>query len=175
MSSNRLGLLLSVDELGPAAGDDLNFDLTAQNLSGAHAPVSDFIDLIGDIEIRVELSSGLEFKSTTDWTRPTGFVTAGPLATWKPDPVDSKNDTMQTALPSSREIEIQTQLTSDSLDDIPLEERCITAWVADSTPPPQADYVLGSLKQCLGDDPTVLFEEGNWPCSLSSPASESPR
>ena len=34
MSNNRLALLLSVDELEPDAGDDLNFDLTADIISG---------------------------------------------------------------------------------------------------------------------------------------------
>ena len=154
LSNNRLALRLSVDDLEPAAGDDLNFDLTATKVEGAG---TGFINLIGDIEIKVELSEGLQFKSTTDWTRPTGFVTSGRSATWQPGAVagDSSADR-----PQSREIEIQTELTSDSLDDIPLEERCITARVADSTPPPAADYALGSFTQCLGDDPPVLLEEG---------------
>ena len=71
--------------------------------------------------------------------------------------------------------DIETQLTSDSLTAIPLEERCITAWVADSTPPPAADYALGSLRECLGDDPPVLFEGGNldlftlYPCAGVTP------
>ena len=161
MSINRLALLLSVDDLEPAAGDDLNFDLTALNAGAAgRATVDDFIDLIGDIEIRVELSDGLDFKSTSDWTRPTGFTTTGRSATWKPEAVDKKGGT---DFPGSREIEIQTELTSDSLDTIPLEDRCFTAWVVDSTPPPPppADYALGSLTECLGDDPPVLFQEGS--------------
>ena len=75
--------------------------------------------------------------------------------------MDTKSDPNSHAdFPSSREIEIQTQLISDSLDDVPLEERCITARVSKSTPPPSDDYVLGRLKQCLGDDPLVLFERG---------------
>ena len=90
--------------------------------------------------------------------------------------------------PPFQEIAIQAQLTqSDSLDDIPLEERCITAWVSSSKPPPDPRYPLRRLTQCLGDDPLVLFDDppgggliaslitGNWICSLSIPASESPR
>jgi len=37
MRGNKLALLLSVDDLQPAPGDDLNFDLTAQNVQGGRA------------------------------------------------------------------------------------------------------------------------------------------
>ena len=176
MKGNKLGLLLSVDDLRPAPGDDLNVDLTARNYNIVASALSNYINLIDDIEIKVELSDGLEFKSTTDWTRPTGFVTSGQSATWKPEPVDAKSDpNVQADFPRFREIEIQTELTSDTLAVIPLEDRCITAWVVESTPPPAADYPLGSLKQCLGDDPLVLFEKGDldlftlYPCVGVSP------
>ncbi len=79
-------------------------------------------------------------------------------ATWSPP--DTETDISTTTPPYSQEIEIQTQLTSDSLESIPLEERCITARVVDSKPPPSPDYALGSLKQCLGDDPKLFFEGG---------------
>ena len=162
MSGNRLGLLLTVDDLRPDAEGNVNFGLTARNLNAEASIIGDYINLIGDIEIRVELSDGLEFKSAGDWTRPTGFTTSGRSATWKPKAVDSKTDpNSHAAFPVLRDITIQTQLTSDSLDDIPREERCIAAWVEDSKPPPNPDYVLGSLRQCLGDDPTVLLRKGS--------------
>ena len=47
------------------------------------------------------------------------------------------------------------------MDEILREERCITAWVASSKPPSAPDYALGSLTECLGDDPPVLLEEGS--------------
>ena len=177
MEGNRLGLLLSVDDLRPAGGGDVSFGLTAISLNPQ--ALSDYINLIDDIEIKVELSDGLEFKSITDWTRPTGFTTSGRSATWEPEAVDSKPDSDTPAnFLISREITIETQLTSgegQSLTDIPLGERCFTAWVSGSTPPHSPDYVLGSLKQCLGDDPTVLFEEEElnlftlYPCVGVSP------
>ena len=74
-----------------------------------------------------------------------------------------------------REIEIEVQLTADSLEDIPLEERCITRLAGGQHPPPNPDYVLGSLKQCLGDDPKVLFNQEKadlftiYPCAGVSP------
>ena len=71
---------------------------------------------------------------------------------------------------------IEARLTTDSLTDIPLQERCITAWVSDMKPPPYPDNPLGRLTQCLGDDPTVLFESGQigvmnvaFPCVGVSP------
>ena len=161
MEGNKLGLLLSVGDLRPDAGGNVNFDLAARNFMRGTGIAAAAINLIGDIEIKVELSDGLEFKSAGDWTRPTGFTTSGRSATWKPEAVDTKTDpNIYATFPDFRNVTIQTQLTSDSLDDIPREERCITAHVEDSTPPPSPDYVLGSLKQCLGEDRPVLFEQG---------------
>ena len=161
MGHSRLALLLSVDDLRPKAGDGVNFGLTAQNRNRGQVLTSDYINLIGDINIRVELSAGLEFEE--GWSPPAEFVKSGQSATWRPEAVDAKANHPQNAAlqrPSNRVIEIQTQLTSASLADIPLEERCITARVTSSTPPPSADYPLNSLTQCLGDDPPLLFEQG---------------
>ena len=52
MEGNRLALLLSVDDLRPAAGDDLNFDLRALNSNVSQSGASDWINLIADIEIQ---------------------------------------------------------------------------------------------------------------------------
>ena len=163
MGTNELGILLKVSDLRPdATGDPVDFTLTARNMQGS-AAVSGSFDLIGDISIKVELSDGLEFTGE-------GFSESGSRsATWQPDPVDKS--TNSAAIPDSQNIVIKTQLTEDSLDAIPLEERCITAWVEDSKPLANPDYAFGSLKQCLGDDPTLLFEEGSigiltpFPCS----------
>ena len=174
MDGSKLGLVLSVDDLRPDAGGDVEFGLTANNNNVGVGQGSDYINLIGDLEIKVELSDGLEFKPAGDWTRPDGFVTSGRSATWEPEAVDSRLDIVNLVFPYSQEIKIQTQLTSDSLDRIPLEERCITARVTDSIPPPSADYALGSLKQCLGDGSPVLLEEGSvafltsFPCIVDS-------
>ena len=161
MDGNRLALLLSASNLRPDAGGDVNFDLTARNLNLTVGPVSQYINIIGDIEVKVELSHGLEFKPTNEWTRPTGLVTSGRSATWKPEATDGMTDpnTIST-YPFSRKVEIQTELTADSLNDIPRKERCITAWISRSKPDHSPDYVLGSLKQCLGDDPLALLEQG---------------
>ena len=154
MRRSWLALLLSVDDLRPAAGGEVNFDLTADNAQGGGG---DTINLIANAKVKVELSDGLEFKS--GWTPPDTFVKSGSQsATWSPPDTDVRDS--DDTFPNSAEIEIQTQLTSDSLADIPLKDRCITARVTDSIPPPSPDYLPGSLKQCLGDDPTVLFEKG---------------
>ena len=170
MRGNRLGLLLSVDNLRPDPGDAVEFDLTANNPQGA---VGNDVNLIADATVKVELSKGLEFKS--GWIPPDRFVKSGSqLAIWSPQDTDTKYIPNNDPTPRFREIGIQTQLTSDTLDKIPLEERCITARVTDSIPPPSADYALGSLKQCLGDDPPVLLEEGSvafmtsFPCIVDS-------
>ena len=154
MGTNKLGLMLKVSDLRPdATGDAVDFTLTARNMQGPSAKDGSF-DLIGDISINVELSAGLEFTGD-------GFGVSGSRsATWRADPVDKGGDPPSDVIPQFQSIVIKTQLTSDSLEAIPLEERCITAWVEDSKPPPSPGYALGSLIQCLGDDPLVLFESG---------------
>ena len=146
MSNDKLALFLSVDDLRPAAEGDVNFDLSANSPFSA---ITGGTTRIGGIEVKVELSEGLGFKSS--WTPPSEFVTSGRTATWKP---------ADAIINMPEEIEIEAQLTSDSLASIPLEERCITAWVVNSIPPPSPDYAFGSLKQCLGDVPTVLINSG---------------
>ena len=155
MRGNTLALLLSVDDLNPAPGGDVDLDLTARNVQGAAGSTS--INLIADAEVKVELSQGLQFKD--GWTPPAAFVKSGSQsATWSPSDTDTRS--LTTTIPATQKIEdIEIQLTSDTLADIPLKERCITARVTDSIPPPTPGYILGSLTRCLGDDPLVLFEE----------------
>ena len=160
MTDNKLALLLSVDDLRPSTNSpDVEFEITAHNQNVNE--IDRRINLIADAKVRVELSDGLRFKDS--WSPPTAFVKSGnQSATWYPADTDRDLGAGQGQWhPESDEIEIETQLTPGvSLEDIPLEERCITSWVEDSLPPPSPDYVLGSLKQCLGDDPPVLINSG---------------
>ena len=159
MANNRLALLLSVDGLRPDAGGDVDFGLTAHDAARGGAADIGSINAIVDINIKVELSDGLEFKG--DWDPPSEFVKSGSQsATWGPEPVDRKADTSKIAFPIERDIEIQTQLTSHSLEDIPLEERCITARVTDSKPPPQPGLRLGQSQAMPGRRPAVAFQVG---------------
>ena len=160
MVNGRLALFLSVDNLRPTSGSpDVGFGLTARSLSPGKRAYTRYSGVIADIEISVELSAGLKFKD--GWTPPSGFTKSGSRsATWSPENVTG--DTVNTDIDAIfRQIDIETALTGDSLQSIPLEERCITALVADSKPPPEPGYTYGSLKQCLGDDPPVLFTEGS--------------
>ena len=154
MGTDKLGLLLSVSDLHPeSTGDSVDFTLTARNMQGPAAVTGSF-DLIGDISIKVKLSDGLELTGD-------GFGETGSRSeTWRPDPVDKSTDPLSNDIPQFQSIVIKTQLTSESLETIPLEERCITAWVEDSKPPPNPGYVLGRLTQCLDDDPPVLINSG---------------
>ena len=168
ISGAGLTLLLSVDDLRPEAEGDVNFGLTVLNRGGGGT--TGFINLIADASVKVELSRGLRFKEV--WTPPATFVkSSSQSATWFPPDTDTHRHTPR---PVSQEIEIETQLTSDTLADIPLEGRCVTAWVEDSTPPPSPGNVFGRLEQCLGDDPKVVFKDGEidllylHPCATAS-------
>ena len=68
MRGGRLALLLSVDDRRPEAGGDVNFNLTAENAYAGVALSNDYSNIITDINIKVELSEGLEFK--TGWNPP---------------------------------------------------------------------------------------------------------
>ena len=156
IEGGKLGLLLSVDNLRPTEGSEVDFELTAQNLN--HTALGYFSNNIANVKVKVELSKGLKFKD--GWTPPTAFVKSGnQSATWSTPVTDTDGNTASP--PASHKIDIEAQLTSDKLSDIPLEERCITAWVDSSLPPPSPDYAMGSLTECLSyDDPPVLFSEG---------------
>lgn len=157
---SRLPLYLSVDNLRPTSSSpDVDFGLTARAESRPRLDTLRRADagVVADIEISVELSDGLQFKA--NWA-PAGITKlSSRSATWNPEPVAT--DTTSTGFAVSRKIDIETALTEDSLQAIPLSERCITARVADSIPPPEPGYFLGSLKQCLGDDAPVLFTKGS--------------
>ena len=161
MPGGELDLLLSVDNLRPDAGGSVAFGLTAQNhydMATGH-----YINLIADASVKVKLSEGLKFK--VGWSPPdtVKFVKSDTRsATWNPAYTDTLSGGQIGNLhKASDTIEIQTQLTAESLEEIPLEERCYTAWVEDSIPPPSPEYVPGSLKQCLGDEPPLLFTKGS--------------
>ncbi len=154
MKGSELMLLLKVSDLRPDAGGGVDFGLTANNFNSI-ADDTDHINLIADARVKVKLSKGLKFKET--WNPPATEKSGGQSATWSPQDTDTDGTT---ATPPSQDIKIETQLTLNTLEEIPLEERCITVWVEDSKPPPSPGYALGSLTECLGDDPPVLFEEG---------------
>ncbi|MYC28754.1 MAG: hypothetical protein F4X65_01505 [Chloroflexi bacterium] len=175
MSSSKLSLLLSVDDRRPEEGGNVNFSLTARNDNASAR--SGYIELIADARVKVELSEGLRFKD--GWTPPTTFVKSGNLnqsATWSPPGTDTNTGIdIGNLFEQSHDIVIETQLTPGvSLETTPLEERCITARVDDSVPPPAPTYVLGSLKQCLGDDPQIMFKDGEidllylYPCATAT-------
>ena len=174
MADGRLALSLSVDNLRPTSSSpDVDFGLTARSFApGRSSSFAHHSGAIADIEISVELSAGLKFKD--GWTPPAGFTKSGSRsATWNPDNVGRSPDIPFDS--DNRKIDIETALTGDSLQAVPLSERCITARVTDSKPPPEPGYLYSSLKQCLGDDPPVLFETGElglftpYPCVGVSP------
>ena len=154
--SGKLGLLLSVDNLRPAVGGEVDFELTADNNNTS--AIGHFSNRIANAKVKVELSKGLKFKTGWNPSNVDDVASDRQSATWSPPDTDTDG---ATTTPPIQKIDIETQLTSsDSLTDIPLEKRCITAWVEDSTPPPSASYPLNALTECLGDDPPVLLEEG---------------
>ena len=134
------------------------FDLTARNFNALSD--GNYINLIADARVKVELSKGTGIQERL--APPGTFVKSGSQsAVWYPPNTDTYNLGDLELNPLYQEIEIETQLTaSDTLTDIPLEERCHHRPGVESIPPPNPDYVLGSLKQCLGDDPSVLFAGG---------------
>ncbi len=104
MWRSRLALLLSVDNLEPEAGGDVNFGLSAQNYNTGRAIGAFYGGHIADINIQVELSDGLQFKS--GWVPPGEFAIAfsGRSATWQPAAVDTKANRTGNSNPAFQEI-----------------------------------------------------------------------
>ena len=170
---NRGGVMVSVDDQYPQPGDSVKFTLVAANLNPT--PGIGVSDTIADVEVSVSLGRGLEFASgwTPNPSQGTFSTSTSSSGTW--DVGVLRNSKFGEP---SETVEIQASLTAESLEDIPLEDRCFTALVSDMKPTPDPGYFLGRLRACLGDDPPVLFTSGKldlptvYPCvgvSTSTP------
>ena len=175
----KAGVMVSVDDQNPQPEGSVKFTLVVDNSSPhgsngiATVTNNSILNSIVDVEASVRLGRGLEFvpgwvPNPSQGTFSTSTTRSG---TWDVGELLSVLNDYGT-------LEIQAKLTTDSLADIPLEERCISAWVSDMTPPPDPDSFMGRLTACLGDDPPVLFESGDlnlptlYPCvgvSTSTP------
>ena len=154
MLDNSAAVMVSVDDQNPRPGASVNFTLVVVNLN-AYIPSQLKDNSIVDVEVPIRLAPGLEFAS--GWTPAPSqgtFMKANSRSgTWDVGDIVAARSEAKT-------MQVEAELTTDSLASIPLEERCFSAWVSDMTPPPDPGFVLGSLTECLGDDPPVLLEEG---------------
>ncbi len=153
VEDNWVGVMVSVDDQRPLPGGSVEFTLVAANLNPTGG--GGVSNSIADVEVSVRLGPGLEFASTPAPSGGTFTRTNKRSGTWDVGALHRQGTTNR--FHSAR---IEVMLNTDSLASIPLEERCFSAWVSDMKPPPDPDYVLGSLTECLGDDPPVLFESG---------------
>ena len=110
-----------------------------------------------DVEVKISLSAGLAFAGTqpqepagTRFDPSTGIWDVGTLPVHAPG----------TANPLVLRLPVAVTLSNDSLADLPLEERCLTAEVTNAVPWP-SKRENDTATVCLGDEPKIPLREGD--------------
>ena len=145
----------------PEAGGATTFTVRARNQPWTSLVHCGFNNAACDhtmlaVQAKVSLSPGLAFSGTPTAPSGTSFSTATGI--WDIGTLGYSGESpILLALP------VAVNLTADSLDDLPLEDRCLTAEVVRAVP----QFALQTYKRandtvrvCLGEDPKVLLGSG---------------
>ena len=150
-------VVISISDRFPQAGEATTFTVHAVNYYRPHLQhgtrsVNHHTQY--DVQVKISLSKGLAFSGTqpqapsdTTFNTSTGIWDVGVL---EMNIIDAQNILM---------LPVAVNLTTDSLADLPLEERCLTAEVVRAIPWP-SKRENDTATVCLGDDPTVLLTSG---------------
>ena len=151
-----VGVSITGSDRFPKAGGATTFMVHAVNHSWSGyegVPGGTYQDRQVDVQVRITPSSGLALSSAQQ--APTGTTFDPSTGTWDVGTIESL---AHTTLP------VAVNLTGDSLEELPLEERCLTAEVTQATP----WFALHNHKRandtttvCLGED-RVLITSGEF-------------
>ena len=134
----------------------------------------DFNNVQLGVQVRIDLSPGLAFAGTPTPPSGTSFSTTSATAgIWDVGALESGPD-------ETKSLPVVVNLTSDSLADLPLEKRCLTAEVISAVPWFPFDFQRREndiVTVCLGEAPKALLTSGEislidfYPCIgvISSP------
>ena len=148
---------ISVPDRFPQPGGTTTFTAHASNfrgdLSGCALDQQDHSQR--DVQVEISLSPGLAFARTpqapsgTEFDPSTRIWDIGTLAT-----IDAQRRRIILDLP------VAVALSNDSLADLPLEKRCLTAEVVSEAPSWRSKRENDTATVCLGEDPKVLLSSG---------------
>lgn len=155
------GVEVGVHPRFPTSGDQVTFELGAvgvsHNLGVTFSQHADTTSAQLNVGVRIELSDGLEFAGGLD--PPELTAESGGTRYWKVGRIDSTSHTWQ-----RRSIPVVLS-ASPSLDELPLEQRCLTASIDHDSLIPRYDLdpmrrANDVAKVCLGEHPPVVVSEG---------------
>ena len=144
---------VSVSDRSPQPGGATTFTVTAENDPGppVHS-TRDQNNVQFDVLVKISLSPGLSFGTTT---APDGTMFSTTTGIWDVGTLTSTGTGYQ--------LPVAVNLTGDSLADIPLEKRCLTAEVVRAKPWFDWDgskRLNDTYTACLGEQPKVLLTKG---------------
>ena len=122
-------LIYDISDRFPNVGGTTTFTVLAVNESRRYSPQqlgsTEYYSTQLGVQLRIELSPGLTFAGTP--TAPSGTTYSATTGIWDVG-------TLETGGSNAKSLPVTVNLTSDSLDDLPLEKRCLTAEVISAVP-----------------------------------------
>ena len=154
---------IGVSERFPRSGGETTFTVTADMFETEFLATGSrtYDKTLLDVQVEVGLSPGLAFARSPQAPAGTSFSTATGI--WDVGTLDD-DATAGDADETPKSLEVAVRLDG-SLEDLPLEERCLTAEVVRSRPWLTFDH-LGRENRfriatvCLGEDPPVVLTSG---------------
>ena len=143
---------IAVSDRSPAVGGTTTFTVRAENEGGGYSiggrPLGhgDFDNRQFSVEVAVELSPGLAFAGTQ--TPPSGTNFSATTGIWE-------IGTLEAGYANAESFPVMVSLTEDSLEDLPLEERCLTARITQAVP-----WFASDLSKRENDEATMCLGEG---------------
>ena len=146
-------IINDISERSPNAGGTTTFTVLANNTSRFYSRplqgLTYYSTQLG-VQVRIELSPGLTFAGTP--SAPSGTTYRAATNIWDVG-------TLETGANNAKSLPVAVNLTSHSLDDLPLEHRCLTAEVISAVP-----WFPSDLRKRDNDIATAcLGEEGEEP------------
>ena len=141
----------SISDRFPQAGRATTFNVLASNPTppDSRAAFDRQESRLFDVQVEISLSQGLAFAGTQPQA-PSGTTFVSTTGIWDVGTVD---------VGASSELPVSVNLTSESLEDLPLEARCLTAKVVRAEPWFAYDHTKrynDTATACLGDPPVLL-------------------
>ncbi len=157
-NNGDVGVIVNVSDRNPQPGGTTTFTVSAENDPGPSVHLlTDQNNVQFDVRVKISLSPGLNFGTTTAPDGTTFSTTTGnwDVGTLTPPALDEAG--------SHKSLPVAVNLTADSVAEIPLGERCLTADVTRAKPWFAWDgskRLNDTYTACLGEQPKVFLAKG---------------